>query len=143
MPSLNEIISLLPYRIRSRFESLGGYVAALITEVQEDQPRSVQLSRDDVQTIQAVAFIFSVDQFFRDGTRAAAKAVDEFSSLDVTGFRIGNTTFSGRNENVMLGENLSTLLKNQLGNPRLVRILKSAKGLKPLIGRLVRELGNG
>jgi hypothetical protein len=143
MASLSEIIGLLPYRIRSRFDSLSTYVAALIAEVREGRTGRVELSRDDVHMIQAVAFIYSIDSFFRDGTRAAAKAVDEFSRLGVTGFMIGNTAFTGRNDNVMLGENLSKVLKNHLGSPRLVRIIERAKGLKMLVGLMVRELGHG
>ncbi len=70
----------------------------------------------------AILTIFFMNYFFKEGTRTAIEAVDIFEELNINGFKIGSTTFRERNENVMMGENLSKALREELPD-NLVKII--------------------
>lgn len=157
--TIHELIQLLPYRLRSRFESLSHYVRVVIREeVQRERDqrtrgrRSEDFASDrvlprvtsaDIQLIQLIVLIYALDQLFVEGTQAAQGAVDRFSSLRMDGFVLGRAEFVGRNENVMRGQALSDALRESIRNPRLLRLLKSARGIKSLVLAVMGELRNG
>ncbi|MGZ0017750.1 hypothetical protein [Yeosuana sp. AK3] len=73
-----------------------------------------------------VVFIFLLNKFFNDGSKAAKHAVDTFKGLNVEGFYIGNNYFSDRNDKVMQGEIIAKKLIDSLGeSPAKKLVLES------------------
>ena len=91
-----EILNSLPYRLRSRFEWLGGYVQTLIDSEEAEKKAKRKLTRSEIQLIQLIVFVHSLDFFFREGTRAARGAVNGLQALGVPGFTVGSTEFRAR-----------------------------------------------
>ena len=139
--SLREVFEVLPHRLRTRFESLGQYVYATIDEIEAERRlgRRRDLSRDERQTIQTIIFVVAISRFLRDGTRAAKLATDAFQSLGAGGFRVGNTEFQGRNDNVMMGQHLAELLEGTLGNDEIRGWANSNRPLGDIIRQLVER----
>ena len=156
-----ELIQLLPFRMRPRFESLFHYVRTIIQEElqrQREQPSARiepreqaadqrgqrrHLAKVDTQLIQLIVLIYALDQLFVEGTRAAQSAVDRFETLGVPGFVLGSSEFSGRNENVVRGQELSQALRKSIRNRQLLRLMGSARGVKDLVITLMGEMSNG
>jgi len=126
----------LPRSLALRFDSLGSYVRAVVAESEESISAQHKLNRKDIERIQLVAFVVELDRFFNEGAFAAEKAVDELERLDIPGFVVGTTEFSGRNENVILGRNLSAALREKIVDPELLLLINKEWS----VPRLVREL---
>ncbi|WP_020471432.1 hypothetical protein [Zavarzinella formosa] len=144
--SLREVLAVMPYRLRSRFESLSTYIASCIDQsVEELRRRTTMTVRRAViteerrQSIQMTVFVVAMSRFFRDGTRAASLATDAFQAIDTQGFAIGNTIFQGRNDNVMMGDRLSRELLGMTQDDGIRRWSDSALPLGEIVDRLVRE----
>jgi hypothetical protein len=125
----------LPRAVKLRFDGLGNYVSAVL----EERPTG-RLSRDAIKQIHIVAFVKSLDDFLREGTQAAARAVDQFGELGVRGFRIGTEDFAGRNEAVMRGQVLSERLRSAVADDSLQRFLSMDRPLREVILLMAREL---
>jgi len=143
MASFGEILRSLPYRLRLRFDSLGGYVSSILDENQGDLPRRNRLKPEEVQIIQIIVFIYALDFLFQEGTRAAMMAVSEFEKLGMAGFRIGSAHFEGENENVMRGRDLSDALRRTLSDSAILELIGSETSIKSLTIRLMRLVKNG
>jgi hypothetical protein len=128
----------LPRALKLRFDGLGSYVSAVL----EEQSKTTTLSRDAIKQIHIVAFIKSLDDFLREGTQAATRAVDQFESLGVRGFRIGTEEFSGRNEAVMRGQVLSDRLRSAVANDSLRRFISMDRPLRDVILQMARDLSD-
>jgi len=144
--SLREVLAAMPYRLRSRFESLSTYVNACIEQAIEELRRSRApgasrrvLSDEQRQVIQVTVFIIAVARFFRDGTRAAGMATAEFEELGSPGFAVGRTVFEGRNDNVMMGETLAQELLAVAEDDVIHRWVDSDLALGEIVSRLVQE----
>src|SRR5262245_33539112 len=135
----SDLIDLLPRRLQGRFESLGGYVETVLHEYEEKIPAQHRLRREDVQIIKLGVFIYALQEFLREGSRAAAKAVDEFQALGVSGFRVGSSLFEGRNENVVRGGKLAQALRVAVGNPEILSIIDRTSRMRDLIVELIRR----
>lgn len=137
---MNDVLLLLPYRIRMRFASLANFVTTTIEHVENEWRRSRtgvrRLLKSDRDSIQGVVFVVAVSRFLRDGTEAASFAVDAFGSLGAAGFSVGTTEFEGRNTNVMRGEELYQSLQHALANDDVKRLCESTTPL----GRIVKDL---
>lgn len=72
-----------------------------------------------------LVFIFVTRKIFIEGSNTAKEAVDILKELGVDGFYLGKAKFSGRNENVMMGENLSEKLLSSLDPEMRSLILNS------------------
>ncbi len=72
-----------------------------------------------------LVFIFVTRRIFNEGSTAAKSAVDVFKELDVREFYLGNTKFSGRNENVVMGDTLAEALMAGLDKKTKSLILES------------------
>src|SRR5580692_3241271 len=107
MASISQIINGLPRPIRLRFDSIGGYVHGIISEEQESLPTTQHLTPQEMEIVKLVAFCFAANRFFKEGAEAARLAVDEFQRFNIPGFQVGSTHFEGRNQNVLLGDNLA------------------------------------
>jgi hypothetical protein len=126
----------LPRALKLRFDGLGNYVSAVL----EEHSRAGTLSRNAIRQIHIIAFIKSLDDFLREGTQAAVRAVDQFESLGVRGFRIGSEEFAGRNDAVMRGQVLADRLRNAVANDSLGRFLSMDRPLREVILQMARDL---
>ena len=79
----------LPRSIRQRFDGLGKYVESVLDEA----GLRVKLERDAIQQIQIIVFAQALNEFLRDGSEAAATAVDALAAFGVEGFRVGSELF--------------------------------------------------
>lgn len=135
----------MPYRLRSRFESLGAYITERIDQAiagmrrraSTDWRGPIVLTSERRARIETIVFVVEVCRFFQDGTRAASLATDAFESLEHAGFTIGNTLFEGRNENVMRGQRLRDTLLAAVGDEEITRWAESDVPLGQMIDRLV------
>jgi hypothetical protein len=69
------------------------YVDAVIQEREETIPKRKRLTSEDIAIIKLAVFIFALQEFFREGSRAAIQAVDEFEVLGVRGFTVVRACF--------------------------------------------------
>jgi hypothetical protein len=140
--SVFDIIARLPYKLRPRFDSLSGYVRTLI----DDELREIgsgSIPNESIQYIQMAAFLFSLNRFFRDGTRAAYGASITFQSLGMEGFLVGSTHFTPSNENTLRGQELAIALMHALNDTELGRRVKTAYSLTDLVTSMTREAAHG
>jgi len=140
MSDSEEFRFALPHSFQNRFASLGGYVKAIINEEEEDIPPESKLKGTEVQVIKNVVFLFLLNQLFVEGAKAAQKAVDEFAKYEIGEFYIGSTCFSKRNENVMLGETLSSLLMQECEELGLVDLFQRSHSIRDLTLELIRQV---
>lgn len=143
IPSITEIVKMLPYRLQLRFDSLSGYVLGMIDHIRSERRIEVRLSREEIQLIQLAAFIYTLDYFFRAGTRAASEASTTFERFRLEGFQVGKTQFTRDNENTRRGENLANSLRESIAGTRLDRIIRTSRSLDSLVQTLVRGFANG
>jgi hypothetical protein len=126
----------LPRSIKLRLEGTSRYATSILEEADLLQ----RLSRSNLRTIQTAAFVVSLDQFLREGSEAAMRAVDTFRSVGIEGFTLGNERFEGRNEAVTRGSRLSAMLREQIVDTRIHQFLESPKSLRDLILEMGRRL---
>ena len=138
-----EILNSLPYRLRSRFEWLGGYVQTLIDSEEAEKKAKRKLTRSEIQLIQLIVFVHSLDFFFREGTRAARGAVNGLQALGVPGFTVGSTEFRGENENVTRGEDVANRLMEYLSGNELFRSIPQGQTPTELTKSLRRRIIRG
>lgn len=111
-----------------------------MTSVLEEERLKDRLSRDDLQAIQLAAFVYGLQDFLREGSRAAARAADAFAALGVEGFKVGREYFSGRNEAVTRGEILANQLVDELRQvPGLTAAIERHRSLRTLVVTLAKE----
>ncbi len=100
--------------------------------------RTKELSRlrEIINEASYVVFVFLLNKFFIEGTKSAQKAVDTFKELNVNEFFIGSKNFSGRNENVMRGKNLSIKLMEFIKkNHKLYQLVNEANYVSDIISQ--------
>jgi hypothetical protein len=105
---------MLPSNLQRRFWSLAQYVRIVIEENEDSLPNYEKTRKDALDEITTVVFVVILSRFLHDGTEAAKRAVDAFKEVGLDSFFIGSAEFSGRNENVMLGEVLAKKLDDIL-----------------------------
>jgi hypothetical protein len=142
-PQVSDIVRLLPLRLQNRFYSLGGYVKAVLDEADDEDKRETKLGNEEFSFIQLAVFIYSLDWFLREGTRAAKATVTTLEQFGYSGYSVGSTEFTRDSENTYLGENLANDLMNVLGDSRLARRIKEARNMPSLIRTLRGELSRG
>jgi len=129
----------LPRSVRSRLDGLGNYVTSVLEEIGLKD----KLSRDDVQAIQLAAFVYGLEEFLREGSRAASRATAAFADLGVSGFTVGREYFSGRNEAVMRGETLANALVEVMQGRALPDTVGRPASLRALVISLAQERSRG
>jgi hypothetical protein len=142
IPSIAEIVDLLPLKLQRRFDSLGGYVQGIIEEERTQQDISLRLSSEDKQVIQLAAFIYMLDSFFRAGSRAAREASSTFERFELSGFQVGSTHFTSDNMNTLRGEVLARELRGVVLQTSLGTYIRSAQSMRDLVSWLVRDIKN-
>lgn len=120
--NISEFLNDAPKFITSRFSSINKYVweslfpesfrEELIKKKKNKKDRKEELSRlksiSDEASI--IVFLFLINKFFLDGSKAAKQAVDTLKDLNVDGFYIGQSYFSERNKKVLQGEQIAALM---------------------------------
>ena len=111
-----DIRTELPPSIRGRFDSLGAYVNAVISGIEDARrtPRSRRLSLSVKQDIVLLVFIASLRQFLIEGSTAATAAANQVVSLEFAGFTVGTQFFAPDNENTRRGAVLAVALWSQI-----------------------------
>ncbi|MFW5879202.1 MAG: hypothetical protein ACOCUV_00100 [bacterium] len=138
-------LSGAPKFLTNRFNSINKYVwetlfpeqirKELIGRKKTKKERKEEYNRlrgisDEAST---VIFIFLLNKFFIDGSKAAKHAVDKFKELDVDGFYIGSNYFSGRNEKVLQGENIAKKLIDSLGESPAKKLVLNSEYVSQII----------
>lgn len=143
IPSISFIVSQLPQKLQRRFESLGGYIRGIIDEENSRLNRAETLSTEDVQLIQFAALIYSLDSFFRAGSRSARSAATTFEQFGLSGFQVGSTTFTKDNYNTRRGEMLANKLQESISGSRLSSVIRNSATMTDLVLTMVREIIDG
>lgn len=142
-----DFVRRLPYKLQSRFESLGRFVRSVIEELEFENrtDKSTRIDRGKVQDIEVVVFAITLESFFRAGTQVASSAVQAFDTLDMRGFVVGTTVFEGENENVLRGSVLASDLRSRLEESigPSTHLLRFEMGLRQLIRTLWEEARDG
>jgi hypothetical protein len=140
MASFSQIVNSLPRPIRLRFDSIGGYVQAIISEEQENVPGAQHLTTEEIEMVKLVVFCYAANRFFKEGSEAARNAADELQRFTIPGFRVGSTHFEGRNRNVMLGDHLATYLIRSFDGSPFQNLILSATSMTDLVRNLARRI---
>lgn len=133
-----DIRTELPPSIRGRFDSLGAYVNAVISGIEDARrtPRSRRLSLSVKQDIVLLVFIASLRQFLIEGSTAATAAANQVVSLEFAGFTVGTQFFAPDNENTRRGAVLAVALWSQIEDQRLKSLLTCELSISKLIEEL-------
>lgn len=142
IPSIAEIVDLLPLKLQRRFDSLGGYVQGIIEEERDKGDSPFRLSAEDKQVVQLAAFIYMLDGFLRAGSRAAREASTTFESFGLSGFQVGSTHFTSDNLSTRRGELLAEELRSVVLQTSLGPYIRRARSMKDLVSWLIRDMTN-
>jgi hypothetical protein len=93
-----------------------------------------------MEIVKLVAFCFAANRFFKEGAEAARLAVDEFQRFNIPGFQVGSTHFEGRNQNVLLGDNLAADLMRSFDGSPLQHLILSSQTITDLVHSLTRRI---
>jgi hypothetical protein len=93
----------------------------------EEKKQIISKMNDIVDECSYACFVFSLKQFFQEGTRSAKEAVSTFKELGVSEFYIGKKVFSENNTNVLEGENLYQIMINSINNQTLKTIIEESQ----------------
>jgi len=80
-------------------------------------------------------FVFSLKQFFEEGTRAAKETVKILNGLGIEKFNIGKKEFSKNNQNVNEGKILYEIMINSISDEQLKKIIIKSKYYSDIIKR--------
>lgn len=120
--NISEVMKGAPRYITLRYGALNSYVweslfpedyrNRIFSDVRDPVARDFKFQRMKSLADEAslLVFIYVTKKVFEEGARAAKNAVDIFKELDIDEFYLGRSKFSGRNENVVLGDNLANEL---------------------------------
>lgn len=141
--SIPDIVNQLPQKLQLRFESLGSYVQGIIIEERDRLGRDIQLDNEDIQFIQLAALIYSLDSFFKGGTRAARNASFVFEQYGLQGFQVGSSTFTQNSAETLRGQRLAEALRRIIAGTSLNRFIVRSTSIRDLVVRLLREIRDG
>ena len=82
-----------------------------------------------------IVFLFLINKFFIEGSKAASNAVDTFKGLGVDGFYIGKSYFHERNENVVQGYNISKKLLESIEDHEVKELVVSSHSVYEILER--------
>jgi len=133
-----DIRQQLPIRLKRRFDSIGAFVASVVTGMEEEKgvPKKRRLPASVKSDISLLVFVFSLRQFLREGSRAAEAAAKESIRLGLSGFQVGEQVFEPGNDNTLRGQRLSEALWEQIKDQRIRNLLESEHTLTGLTEKL-------
>jgi hypothetical protein len=101
----------------------------------EEVIKNNKLKKENVEKVTVIAFIFVMKKFFDEGYEGIVKTVDTLKDLGVDGFYLGKTFYQGRNENVVLGKNLSDELFESITDESAKSIVLESEKLWEVVER--------
>ena len=113
---------------------------SIITEEEEDLPKTARLTKEEIEMVKLVTFCFAANRFFHEGSEAARSAVDELQEFRIPGFKVGSTVFEGRNRNVMMGDLLAGELTGTFEGSPFLQIILSSPTMTHLIHNASRRI---
>lgn len=137
--SNSDFLTGTPKLLTNRFNSVNKYVwetlfpesvrIELIGRKTTKSERKIEIARlrsisDEASTL---VFLFLINKFFNDGTKAAKQAVDTLRELNVPGFYIGSNFFSERNDKVLQGERIAKILLDSIQDQRVKDLVTKSK----------------
>ncbi len=147
----SEILKHAPKYITIRYNSLNRHVwDQLFPEDErrrmfsrlhskEQRKRLYQNMKSFSDEASLLVFIFVLKKVFSEGSKAAKDTVDTLKELGIEGFSLGKTFFSGRNENVVLGDILAEKLLSLLDENSIQLITKSNQIFEILMEYEIRK----
>jgi hypothetical protein len=138
----SDLLKGAPLFLQRRYSSLGPYVLSVIeTEVDGIDPRD--LSRDQIETIQLLAFIYTLHAFLEDSHRAVKATVATFSKLGVRKFNIGAAEFFEGSESVEISRRLGEALLESIPSEEIRKLLLGSDSLGELVKKLTSIVTDG
>jgi len=126
----------LPSSFRHRFDSLGGYINAILEQKRKGEPK---LTKREIEFIQIVVFITVLKRFLVEGAKAAQMTLDELKEQGIKSFSIGSSHFEEGSEDLRRGFVLASELLNAISNPRIKEWVESDKPLYQIVDDLDRN----
>ena len=80
-------------------------------------------------------FVFSLKQFFEEGTKTAKEAVSVLHGLGINKFYIGKKDYSKDNKNVNEGKMLYEIMINSISDKKLKDLIKKSNYYSDIIKR--------
>lgn len=126
----------LPGSFRHRFDSLGGYVNAIL---EEKRKGALKLAKQEKEFIQIVIFITVLRRFLVEGARAAQMTLDELKHQGIHSFTIGGARFEEGSEDLKRGFLLAADLLEAIKSPKVKEWVESDKPLYEIVDELDRN----
>ena len=135
--NISEIMKSAPRYLTLRYGSLNSYVweslfpqdyrNRIFSRIKSEPERKGKFIKMKSLADEAslLVFIFVTRKIFQEGATAAKDTVDILKELDVEEFYLGSAKFSGRNENVILGDLLAEELLNLLDDEMKTFLLEA------------------
>ncbi len=128
-----------PKFITNRFNSVSKYVWETLypehkikkkiknIKNKNERKKEIDRLREISNEASTVVFLFLINKFFIEGSKAAKDAVDTFKELGIEGFFIGRSYFSDRNEKVIQGDLISMQLLDSINNEKIKELVLKSK----------------
>ena len=136
-----------PKFITTRFNSVNKYVwqtlfpeqtiKEQLIKFKTKSDRRKEISRLKIISDEAstIVFLFLINKFFIEGSKAAKEAVDSFKELNVEGFYIGGNYFSERNEKVLQGDKISEKLLSTIKDENAKELVVNSKYVSEILDK--------
>jgi len=142
--SSTDFLTGAPKFITNRFNSINKYVSQTLIPQEvineklkrkkEDEKKQELLRLRAISNeASTLTFLFLLNKFFNEGTEAAKRAVDIFNELGVDGFYIGSNFFSGRNDKVIQGSELSKQLLGSIKDEKARDLINKSNYVSEII----------
>lgn len=112
------------------------YIGTLLKNKKTDERKNILKNINLVISECSYAcFVFSLRQFFEEGTMAAEEAVDVLNGLGIESFNIGKKEYSKNNQNVNEGKELYKTMLNSISDKQLREIIENSTYFSEIIDR--------
>ena len=113
-----------------------GYVRQLMKNKNKDERKIIRKKINSIISECSYAcFVFSLKQFFEEGTRAAKEAVRVLNGLGIEKIYIGKKEYSKDNQNVNEGKILYEIMINTISDKQLKELIIKANYFSDIIKR--------
>jgi hypothetical protein len=101
----------------------------------EHRREMIKKKNEIVSECSYACFIFSLRQFFEEGTRSAEEAVKVFNELGIDKFYIGKKDYSENNHHVNEGRILYDLMINSISDKNLKELIEKSSFYSQIIDK--------
>lgn len=109
-----DVFGSLPRGLQHRLQSIGAYVDATLTELQESRPITPPLTKAEASTVKFFVITVKLIDLLERTTRAAEGTVELLEKLDLRGFVVGTSVFERDSPDLLRGRRLSERLRQRL-----------------------------